>query len=44
MVAKPTDNVRGATYVGVAPEPAETRIFPAVELATNLPQVVGVFA
>ena len=43
-MANPTDKVDWATYVGVAPEPADVKTYPAFEFAVNLPQVVDVFA
>ena len=44
VVADPTSKEDGATYVGVAPEPAEVRIYPEFEFAVNLPQVFAVLA
>ena len=44
MEANPTDKVDCATYVGVAPEPAETNTYPEFESAVSLPQVFVVLA
>ena len=43
-MANPTDKADGATYVGVAPEPAEVNTYPEFEFAVNLSQVLDVFA